>query len=97
MEKAKLQLLSKHSLSTSTSHQEIRQYGCLNLPVDDPLEWWKTQTATFPHLSALARSILCIPATSTLSDLMFSTAGALLNAKRSAIAVGTVDKVIFII
>ena len=35
--KAKLHLLLKHHLSTPTCQHKIRQYRCLNRPVDDPL------------------------------------------------------------
>jgi hypothetical protein len=27
----------------------------------DPLEWWRTRRAKFPHLYILARDVLCIP------------------------------------
>jgi hypothetical protein len=94
--KAKFSLLAKHSMVTQTHQQKIQQYRCLSLPVDDPLAWWKSQAITFPHLSALAAAVLCIPATSTPSERIFSTAGVLLNAKRSSLAVGAVDKIIFI-
>ncbi|XP_067310888.1 E3 SUMO-protein ligase ZBED1-like [Pseudorasbora parva] len=41
----------------------------------DPLTWWRLHQVNFPHLSKLARKYLCIPATSSPSERLFSTAG----------------------
>ena len=37
----------------------------------NPLEWWKENKARFPCLAQLARTVLCIPATSTPSEDFF--------------------------
>ena len=34
----------------------------------NPLMWWRANEVNFPHVAALARRILCIPATSTPSE-----------------------------
>ncbi|XP_011859528.1 PREDICTED: uncharacterized protein LOC105557016 [Vollenhovia emeryi] len=50
----------------------------------------------FPWLSALARGILCIPATSTPSERVFSIAGLVVTAKRSCLHPLRVHKIIFV-
>ena len=94
--KTKFELLSKHSSVDIDQTREIQQYRCLSVPTDDPLKWWSTQSSTYKHLSQLARYILPIPATSAPSERIFSLAGVLVNAKRSALAPTVVDKVIFV-
>lgn len=62
----------------------------------DLLSFWKKRTTSFPLLSTLARALLCIPATSTPSERVFSVAGLVLTAKRSRLMPQRVNKIIFI-
>ncbi|XP_053179067.1 E3 SUMO-protein ligase ZBED1-like [Scomber japonicus] len=41
----------------------------------EPLDWWRLHEHNFPRLSQLAKKYLCIPATSTPSERIFSTGG----------------------
>jgi hypothetical protein len=50
---------------------------------DCPLEWWKMNEKRFPILSILAKVYLCIPATSTPSERLFSNASNLMTVKRT--------------
>ena len=62
----------------------------------DPLEWWKINELRFTHLSKVARSILCVPATSTASERLFSTAGLTVTNLRSCLKPYNVDVYVFL-
>lgn len=80
--------------------QECWKYFATCKPQDlidgDILKYWLTNKDVFPWLSTLARSILSIPATSTPSERVFSTAGLILSAKRSRLSYNRVNKIIFV-
>lgn len=52
-------------------------------PEVSSLSWWKDHKHQFPHVSSVARKWLCVPATSTPSERVFSDCGLALTAKRS--------------
>lgn len=60
------------------------------------LGWWKSSATKFPHLAVFAKKILCIPATSTPSERVFSIAGLIYDGKRSSLSPITGNKLIFI-
>ena len=57
---------------------------------ENPLSWWKVNYLELPTLSQLARKYLCICATSSSSERLFSTAGNIATPLRSHL---TPDKV----
>lgn len=61
----------------------------------DVLQWWKQQI-DLPLLSALAKNYLSIPATSVPCERVFSTAGEIINTKRSLLRPEHVDQLIFL-
>lgn len=63
---------------------------------DDPLKWWSENEGRFPALSKLAKSFLCIPATSTPSERIFSTAGNICSQKRASLSAEHVEKLTFL-
>lgn len=65
-------------------------------PTISVLEFWKTNEKKFPRISKYAKQILCIPATSTPSERLFSIAGQTLNKRRSALKPEKLDKLLFI-
>lgn len=76
---------------------EVRQY-IEQLPIsrkEDPLLYWKKHELTYPRLAKLAKRHLCIMATSTPSERVFSTAGQVVSAKRSRLTTKNVEKIIF--
>lgn len=103
-----LKLAKKHCSYNSTGFQNedaIDQETWKYLAAADPTElnddgdllsFWKKRTTSFPLLSTLARAMLCVPATSTPSERVFSVAGLVLTAKRSRLMPQRVNKIIFI-
>lgn len=80
-------------------HQEMWSYKReTTSPADsNPLQWWKTLgSAKYPHLAQLARKYLGVPGTSVRSERVFSTAGNIVNKKRSALDSEHVDRLIFL-
>lgn len=63
---------------------------------EDPLDWWHRHKGTFPLLSRLAKRYLCIPGTSVSAERVFSTAGDVITAKRSALKPDHVDQLVFL-
>ncbi|KAL7407366.1 hypothetical protein ABVT39_007400 [Epinephelus coioides] len=57
----------------------------------DPLSWWRENEGRFPTLSNRARSLLCIPATSTPTERIFSAAGNICSQKRASLTRDHVD------
>ena len=64
--------------------QSFLQAGTLNAE-EDPLEGWRESRKVYPRLSNLARKYLCIPATSSSSERVFSTGGNIVNCLRSSL------------
>lgn len=78
--------------------EEVSLYktvGCIELDVDTPV-WWKSNEHNYPHVAKLAKHYLAVPATSVLSERVFSTAGDIVTASRSALTPDNVDKLIFL-
>ncbi|XP_049922962.1 E3 SUMO-protein ligase ZBED1-like isoform X2 [Epinephelus moara] len=62
----------------------------------DPAAWFWTQKQTYPLLSCLAFSYLCVQASSTPSERVFSTAGNTICAERSRLLPEKADMIIFL-
>ena len=78
--------------------QELQSYlSTANVDSEmDPLEWWKVHEVNFPKVSQLAQKYLCIPATSSPSERVFSTGGNIVTCQRAALKPDKVDKLIFL-
>ncbi|CAF4063525.1 unnamed protein product [Rotaria sordida] len=72
---------------------EIQNYLQLDISCDDVLQFWRSSGNAFPHLKRLAQIVLAVPATSTSSEQVFSTAGLILNAKRIMLLPENVGKI----
>ncbi len=62
----------------------------------EPLEFWKNHSDKFPFLSQYARSILSIPATTTNVEREFSSAGFILNERRTNLQSNKLDEMLLI-
>ena len=68
------------------ANKEIQKYLCIDANrKENPTRWWKIYCTQLPLLATMARKYLCIPATSVPSERAFSTAGNIVNAKRSCL------------
>ena len=63
--------------------------GGLNL-----LLFWKAKANQFPSLSALAKCVLCIPASSASSERAFSTSGRVFKERRTRLGSDTLDAIL---
>lgn len=63
---------------------------------DCSLDWWKMNKGRFPILSNLAKKYLCIPATSTPSERLFSDAGNIMTIKRTQLLPSTFEHLVFL-
>lgn len=62
----------------------------------NPLAWWQKNKSSFPHLSKLARKYLCIPATSSPSERLFSTSGNIVSCQRASLKPQKVNMLVFL-
>lgn len=60
------------------------------------LDWWQSHGPRYPNLKKMAKKYLAIVATSVPSERLFSTAGNIINAKRSSLDPSNVEKLIFL-
>ena len=69
------------------AEQEMRLYMQEPSPFVDVnvLEWWKENCNRFPAIAEVARRRLCMPATSTPAERLFSKAGCIINSKRAVL------------
>ena len=60
------------------------------------LNWWRKHESQLPMMARLAKNILCVPATSTPSERLFSKAGILVNKKRATLKSSKIDMMLFL-
>lgn len=63
---------------------------------EDPLMWWKINEQRLPVMAKLARKYLCVCATSTASERVFSTAGNIVTPSRALLKPDKVHMLIFL-
>ena len=62
----------------------------------NPLDWWKARAGRFPILSALSRSVLCVPATSAPCERLFSHAGLTIANDRASLLPDNAAEIIYL-
>ena len=60
------------------------------------LDWWRSKKEDFPTLARLAKKYLCVPATSTQAERVFSWMGWLLNKRRLSLSGESVTMQLFL-
>ncbi len=79
------------------SDEMMRYKEVKPLPLStNPLHWWREHEEEFPLLSCQAKRYLCIPGTSVPAERIFSTAGDIVTAQRSALKPEHVDQLLFL-
>ncbi|XP_026667907.1 zinc finger BED domain-containing protein 1-like [Ceratina calcarata] len=78
--------------------KEVRLYLAENVVSQNTnvISWWKANIVRFPLLAAVARNLLAIPATQVTSERLFSTAGNIVNEKRSRLCSENVEMLSFL-
>ena len=84
--------------ATSAVKKKFDAYLCM--PKADrnqrPMEWWEQYGERLCTLSRLARRFLAVPATSVPSERVFSSAGNIVNYKRSRLTPEHVNMLVFL-
>ena len=62
----------------------------------DPLKWWRVHASTHPILAMLVKKYLCIPASSSASQRVFSTSGNIVSKKWSRLKPHKVNMLVFL-
>jgi len=83
------------------ARSEVSSLIIVNLKVSrdsdtDIQQFWLDNKSMLPKLYAVARKVLCVPASSAASERVFSTAGRLLEKKRTSLAPSSVDSLLFL-
>jgi hypothetical protein len=60
------------------------------------LPWWKIKSANFPIMAHVARAILCILASSSMSECTFLSAGNTQTNKRNALKPDTLNALLYL-
>lgn len=97
---ARMKLLKKHNVSTRRSQNglefELARFVNINEPLPDVLGFWRAEETNFPTMAAIAKVLLCMPATSAASESAFSVAGALISSKTASLEPLRARKILFI-
>ena len=85
-------------VATSSLDEEVGTYlsGAPCETTTDPLQWWKTNEMSFPHLAMFAKRYLAVPATSTKSERAYSAAGIIAGKRRASLLSENVDRLLFL-
>ncbi len=78
---------------------DTRKWACHDGDVQHDvglLPWWRMASPKFPILACATRAILCIPASSSMSECTFSSAGNTRSDKQSALHPSTLNVLLFL-
>ena len=92
MSSQKKQKMDRATLEMSRYEEE----DILDLDLGNPLIWWRDHQQVYPLMKDIVMKHLCVPATSTPPERVFSKAGELVSHRRSCISPKNVDMVLFL-
>jgi hypothetical protein len=76
---------------------ELSDYVNMKVSKDtDMMQFWRDNSKLLPNMFLVACRILCIPASSAASERVFSTAGRVLEKRRTNLSPNTVDSLLFL-
>ena len=78
--------------------EEVEQYSNIVKPdpESNPLDWWKIQAPNYPILAKLAKKYLCICASSSASERLFSTSGHIASKKHTLLKPDKLNMLVFL-
>ena len=85
-----------YTVDSDDEEDEVEAYFSEKRSNTEPLQWWKLNQHRYPNLQVLAQHFLAIPATSTPSERVFSSAGNTVVPNRASLDSGTVDELVFL-
>ena len=86
--------ISPHQFITSELDRYLVQPGLDE--EEDPLMWWKAHEFDYPMLARVVKKYLCVPATSTPSERLFSKSGQVVSPQRASLNPETVQMLVFL-
>lgn len=75
---------------------ELIRFQDVHEVYNDSLQFWSKFSNSYPNLSAIARALFCVQATTATAESAFSFAGSVIRSRRAAIDPFRVEKVLFI-
>lgn len=84
------------SYCSSGLEAELSRFSNIHINEEDVLKFWREEETQFPLMAAVAKVLLCKPATSAASESAFSVAGALLSKRRATIDPLRARKILFV-
>ncbi|XP_051784409.1 E3 SUMO-protein ligase ZBED1-like [Erpetoichthys calabaricus] len=92
--------LVEEKLSAITTDNKAEMSSYLVSPMLDseanPLDWWRKHHVHFPTLSKVAKKYICVPATSSPSERVFSSGGNIVTCLRSCLKPEKVNMLVFL-
>ena len=81
----------KHEIDAYLKEQNLDTEG-------NPLEWWRSHESTYPPplMARISKKYLCVPATSTSSERVFSKGGLIVTPHRASLKPETAEMLIFL-
>jgi hypothetical protein len=81
----------------SFHRNELSDYVNIKVSKDvDLMQFWEEHQSLLPKLFNVACKVLCIPATSSPSERVFSTAGRILEKRRTMLSPSSVNSLLFL-